>query len=293
MMKSMTGFAGAEKTAGALTAAVEIRSCNSRYLDLTVRLPQGYISMEERVKALVSAAISRGRVEARLQIRDESEPAHAFEVDTGLADSYHEALQTLRDRFGLTEPIPLSLLAGAGGIIRPRETPPDLEAGWPTVRDCVSEALSAFTAMREREGAFIAADFAERLSAIEDAIDAIAADSEGLPTHYRQRLTERIGALTEGAAEIDPARIAQEAAFLADRSDISEEIVRARSHLEQFRKTMAGDEPAGRKLNFLLQEFNREFNTIGSKTGHADVSHRVVTVKSELEKIREQVQNLE
>ena len=293
MMKSMTGFAGAEKTAGALTAAVEIRSYNSRYLDLTVRLPQGCLSMEERVKALVSAAISRGRVEARLQIRDESEPAHVFEIDTAVADSYHDALKTLRDRFGLVEPIPLSLLAGAGGIIRPRETPPDLEAGWPTVRDCVSEALSAFTAMREREGAFIAADFADRLSAIEAAIDAIAADSEGMLTHYRQRLTERIGALTEGAAEIDPARIAQEAAFLADRSDISEEIVRARSHLEQFRKTMAADEPAGRKLNFLLQEFNREFNTIGSKTGHADVSHRVVTVKSELEKIREQVQNLE
>ncbi len=293
MMKSMTGFSSAEKTVGDLTVAVEIRSYNSRYLDLTVRLPQRYLSMEERIKPLASAAISRGRVEARLQIRDESESAHAFEIDAALADSCHEALKTLRDRFGLAEPISLSLIAGTGGVIRPKEASPDLEAGWPTVRDCVSEALLAFNAMREREGAFIAADFADRLAAIETAIDAIETDSEGLATHYRQRLMERIGVLTEGATEIDPARIAQEAAFLADRSDISEEIVRARSHLAQFRKTMAAEEPAGRTLNFLLQEFNREFNTIGSKTGNADVSHRVVDVKSELEKIREQVQNLE
>ncbi len=293
MMNSMTGFAGAEKTAGDLTVTVEIRSYNSRYLDLTVRLPQGYLSMEERIKALVSQGISRGRVDVRLQIRDESESARAFEVDTALADRYHQALKTLRDRFGLAEPISLALLAGTGGVIRPQETLPDPETGWPTVQACVAEALSALTAMREREGAFIARDFTERLATIEAEIDAIASASDGLLGHYRQRLTERIAALTDGITEIDPARIAQEAAFLADRSDISEEIVRVRSHIGQFRKTMTAEAPAGRKLNFLLQEFNREFNTIGSKTGNADVSHRVVGVKSELEKIREQVQNLE
>lgn len=293
MMQSMTGFAAAERSDGDLTVAAEIRSYNSRYLDLTIRLPQSYLSMEERIKAMVSGAITRGRVEVRLQIRDDSHAAQAFEVDTAIADSYYDALRTLRDRFGIDEPIPLSLLSGAGGIIRPRESAPDLEAGWPAIRECIAAALADFTAMREREGAFIAADFQQRLTTIESAIEAIEAASDGLLVQYRQRLEERIGALTDGITEIDPARIAQEAAFLADRSDISEEIVRARSHLAQFRKTMTAGEPAGRKLNFLLQEFNREFNTIGSKTGKADVSHRVVAVKSELEKIREQVQNLE
>lgn len=293
MMKSMTGFAGVEKSAGNWTVSVEIRSLNSRHLDMSVRLPQAYQSLEERLKALVSEVISRGRTEMRVQIRDESHAIRVFEIDEELADGYWQVLEGLKERFGLTEPVTLSLLAGVGGIIRPQEMSPDLEAAWLVIRECAAEALSAFDAMREREGAFIEADFVERLARIETAVNDIEAASDGLLVYYRQRMEDRIKVLTEGVVEIDPARIAQEAAFLADKSDISEEIVRARSHLAQFGKIMAADEPAGRNLNFLLQELNREFNTIGSKTSHADVSHQVVAVKSELEKIREQVQNLE
>ena len=148
-------------------------------------------------------------------------------------------------------------------------------------------------AMQQVEGDHLAADFAQRLELIEETVSTIESESEGLVERYRERLEERIAKLTGGMVEIDEGRIAQEAAFLADRSDIDEEIVRARSHVKQFREIMDGPEPGGRKLNFLLQEFNREFNTMGSKTGNTSVSHRIVAVKSELEKLREQVQNVE
>ena len=147
--------------------------------------------------------------------------------------------------------------------------------------------------MREKEGAFLANDLKQRLGFVEQSLDQIEADATGLVPLYRERLQERITALTKGVVELDAGRIAQEAAILADRSDISEEIVRAESHLKQFRSIMISEEPAGRKLNFLLQEFNREFNTMGVKAGNAEVSHIIVNVKSELEKIREQVQNVE
>jgi uncharacterized protein (TIGR00255 family) len=147
--------------------------------------------------------------------------------------------------------------------------------------------------MQKKEGDFMAADLLKRLDYLDDCIGEIENDSDGLLTRYQQRLKERLGALTREMVEIDPGRLAQEAAFLADRSDISEEIVRAKSHVRQFRHIMNSEEPGGRKLNFLLQELHREFNTMGSKIGQADTSHRIVDVKSELEKIREQIQNVE
>ena len=153
--------------------------------------------------------------------------------------------------------------------------------------------MSILDQMRQKEGDYTARDLTDRLDFISASIDRIATDSADLLGHYSERLQECIAALTRGTVELDPQRIAQEAAFLADRSDISEEIVRAKSHVHQFRDFMQSDDPAGRKLNFLLQELNREFNTMGSKIGNADVAHVVVDVKAELEKLREQVQNIE
>jgi uncharacterized protein (TIGR00255 family) len=153
--------------------------------------------------------------------------------------------------------------------------------------------LADIDAMRQKEGAFIADDFKERLQSLKDSIDQIETDSSGLLEQYRQRLMERISVLTEQRVSMDEGRIEQEAAFLADKSDISEEIIRVRSHLAQFEAIMSAAAPSGHKLNFLLQEINREINTIGSKSAKTDISHRVVNVKSELEKIREQVQNVE
>ncbi|MFW6373440.1 MAG: YicC/YloC family endoribonuclease [Thermodesulfobacteriota bacterium] len=293
MIKSMTAFSRAEMSDNGLTVAVEIRSYNSRYLDLTLRVPQNYFSLEERIKGMISEAIVRGRVEVKLQVQDVSEAACAFEIDEPRAAAYHKALAELKARFGLSSEISLDHLVQVSGIIKPAEIETDLDRGRPLIESCVDRALSELNAMRQKEGDFLARDFEKRLDDIEAAVDEIASASEGLLDHYRERLQDRITALTQGMVEIDPSRIAQEAAFLADRSDISEEIVRSRSHVQQFRTVMRSPEPAGKKLNFLLQEFNREFNTMGSKTGRADVSHTIVQLKSELEKIREQVQNVE
>jgi uncharacterized protein (TIGR00255 family) len=207
--------------------------------------------------------------------------------------AYLEALRRLQRELKLTGDLTLDLLIGAGGIIKPTEAEQDLEPIWSIVRPCLEEALAAANRMRQREGEALSADFRQRLETIERHLKHIGMASAGLLEIYQTKLRERIQALTRGSVEIDPGRIAQEAAFLADRSDISEELVRAASHLEQFRRILDQPEPAGRKLNFLLQEFNREFNTMGAKTSQSAVAHRVVDVKCELEKIREQVQNIE
>ena len=293
MIESMTAFGRSEQSAEGWSAAVEIRSVNSRYLDLVVRLPHGYAAFEERIKAIVNQDLERGRIELRLSVRDERQREAAFQLDLPLAAAYHRALMELRDALGLSGPAPLELVAGAGGVIRPCEVEPDLERDWPLIEAVLSEALAELRTMRRREGANLAADLIGHLDRVAEEIDAIEAATRGLAAYYRQRLEARIASLTEGLVDLDPARIAQEAALLADRSDISEEIVRARSHLDQFRHLMQGPKPAGRQLNFLLQELNRELNTIGSKTDQAGAAHRVVATKAELEKLREQVQNVE
>lgn len=293
MIRSMTAYASAEQSAGPLTVAVEIRTYNSRHFDLVMRLPHGYTGLEERIKARVSEKIVRGRVELQLRFREASEDAGAFEIDEGAAASYVDVLHRLQERFSLQGGVSVDLVAKAPGIIKPAEVEKDMDAAWPVVDGCLSEALDALDAMRAKEGAFIADDFSRRLDFVESSIDRIDESAAGLLPVYQQRLAERIETLTRGIVEVDPARIAQEAAVLADRSDISEEIVRARSHVSQFRQTMGGGEPAGRKLNFLLQEFNREFNTMASKAASTEVSHIIVAVRAELEKLREQVQNVE
>jgi len=203
------------------------------------------------------------------------------------------ALEKLKSQFKLKDNMSLSLLLGAGGIIKPVETVIDLERIWPSVHDCVQNALDDLDLMRKREGDFIAQDLLVRLELITKSIDRIQKESSGLIPVYQQRLKERISILTQDVVELDTGRIAQEAAIFADKSDISEEIVRATSHLLQFKHFMNADEPAGRKLNFLLQELHREFNTMGAKVGNADLSHTIIEIKAELEKIREQIQNIE
>jgi len=293
MIKSMTAFAAAEKTEKQLTVSIEIRSYNSRYLDVALRIPQGYAALEEKIKSLIGEYVVRGRVEAKLVIQDISEEAYEFEINEPRAKAYYDALSELKERFGLSSDISLDLMMGNGGVIKPRESRTDMGQCWAVMRDCLVQALADLDAMRQREGYFIAQDFGTRLDDIEQRLDRIESDAADLPARYQTRLKERITALTKGLVEIDSARISQEAAFLADRSDISEEITRSRSHILQFRDIMKIKEPAGRKLNFLLQELNREFNTMGSKASNADVSHLIVDVKTELEKIREQVQNVE
>jgi len=293
MIKSMTAFARTDLQRFPYTLRVEIRSYNSRHLDVALKLTHGYEVLEERIKALIAKNVARGRVEIRVQIQDDSEVGNQFAVNGPRARAYHETLTALNQALGLTEPVTLDLVLAGGGIVQAVEAEKDADEVWGHLQPCLQTALDDLNAMRRTEGAHLAQDFAMRLDAIEGMLEEIAGEAEKVPELYRQRLSERIEALTHGIAEIDQARIAQEAALLADRSDISEEIVRARSHIKQFRALMADNTPAGRPLNFLLQEFNREFNTMGSKSGKAAMAHTIVAVKSELEKLREQIQNVE
>jgi uncharacterized protein (TIGR00255 family) len=294
MLKSMTAYAFAERSDGKLTVSTEIRSYNSRYLDLVTRLPLGYAGFEDKLKVIVANAMERGRVELRISIRDDSEDAKAYVVDLQRADAYHTAVTQLAGHLNLcgTE-LPITYLLNVPGIIQPAEKSIDANLHWNLTESVVSETLVALDQMRRKEGAFIEQDFLQRLEIIERNLRQIENTATDMVSHYRDRLQNRIEALTQGLVEIDLTRITQEACILADRSDISEEIVRAKSHIMQFRTIMAADEPAGRKLNFLLQEFNREFNTMGAKVGQADLAHVIVEIKAEIEKLREQVQNIE
>jgi uncharacterized protein (TIGR00255 family) len=293
MIKSMTGFAAAEINAGETTAAVDIRSYNNRHLDVVLRIPSGCMALEDKIRELIAAKAVRGRLEVKVQIKSAAAEAAAFEIDWPRAEGMHAALVQLKNKFGLQGDVTMDHMLAMGGLVKPVETSDAADQAWPVIEDCLGRALENLDVMRTKEGDFIAGDLYARLDYIESCLGEIKAASADLPGQYQEKLKERIAALTQETVELDPAKLAQEAAYLADRSDISEEIVRVESHVKQFRNIMKAAEPGGRKLNFLLQELHREFNTIGSKIGHAETSHRVVDVKSELEKIREQIQNVE
>lgn len=293
MLKSMTAFANTERIIDDISIKVEIRTYNSRHLDIQLRMTPGYQVLEEKLKTVITGFVARGRVDVKIHIDDLSETAVAFEVDEVKARAYHQALKTLKKLLDLEGSVPLEWITARNDLIKPKEVESDIDKIRACLTDCLQEVLTDVDAMRQKEGAFIANDFKERLRFLKDSIDQIEADSSGLLEQYKQRLMERISILTEQRVSLDEGRIEQEAAFLTDKSDISEEIIRVRSHLVQFEAIMAADAPSGHKLNFLMQEINREFNTIGSKSAKTDISHVVVNVKSELEKIREQVQNVE
>jgi len=293
MIKSMTAFGRAERTSEDCAFAVEIRCLNRRYCEVSVRMPQKFFPLEDRVKKSVLRIVSRGRVDLTIKIKNGSEPEPEIELNVPLAKAHFKALEQLAQVLKIDVQVGLETLLGVDGIISAKEREVDMEKTWETLSGCLEEALGGVETMRIAEGKAIYKDFQARLEKVEEGLGALKALAPSVLSDYQDRLMERIKVLTEGKVEIDPNRVAQEAAFLADKSDVTEEIVRAESHLKQFRAMIESPEPAGRALDFLLQELNREVNTIGSKSGDAALSHMVVTLKSELEKIREQVQNVE
>jgi len=293
MIKSMTGYAGADLATDKLNLSVEIRGYNSRNLDIALKISSRYAMLEEKIKKAVSESVARGRVEIRLIIQETLETMDIFRVNEPMALAYFDALVRLKTICQMDEDISLALLSAKNGIIETAEPGIHPEEIWPALEKILITALAEFDVMKRNEGAALAEDLRDRLQFIEQAIQLIETKTDSLLFIYQEKLKTRIEALTKGMIDIDPVRIAQEAAFIVDRSDISEEIVRAASHLKQFRQLMASPEPAGRSLNFLLQEFNREFNTMGSKAGDAEIAHTIVAVKTELEKMREQIQNVE
>ncbi len=293
MMKSMTAFGRVEKTIEDCSYAVEIRTLNRRYCEVSVRIPQQLLPLEERIKKLVATRIARGRADILLKVKRGSEAIAQVEVNLPLAKAYYKALSELNEALHIQEKVGLQTLLGLQGLIAATEPEVDLEKTWEALSSCIGDALEAVDAMRIFEGKAIYNDFQKRLASAEKDLSRINALAPSVLSEYHTRLTERITVFTEGKVELDPNRLTQEAAFLADKSDITEEIVRAESHLRQFRSIMESEGPCGRALDFLLQELNREVNTIGSKAGDAELSHIVVALKSELERIREQVQNVE
>jgi len=293
MIKSMTACAQASSSEGPVHVDVEIRSYNSRHLDLALYIPGSYPGAEEGIKKIVKEKISRGRVEIRAVIDDLSEDALVFEVDNKRAKAYFDALTAIKEQFSLKGEVTLEQLLADRELIRPRKKQSDDELVHKALASAVAEGVETLDRMRREEGGNLVADLDGRMRFIEAELKRVEEYAAAIPELYREKLMERIERLTRGGEGLDSARIAQEAALLADKSDISEEIVRAHSHIQQFRQIFTASEPAGRKLNFLIQEFNREFNTMGSKAGKPELSHLVVELKSELEKIREQVQNIE
>ena len=293
MIKSMTAYARTENIGETVSVSVEIRSYNHRFLDIVLRLPPTCTVLEEKIKNRVKETADRGRIEVNLQVDEHSGDAVAFQVDEPRAAAYYQALLSLKQMLKIESAVTIEQIIGFRDVIKPVESKDDTTTNWPQIDECLCRALSDLDDMRQTEGEYIARDIDQRIEAISQHLVQIKETSSGLLDIYRARLGERIASLTHGVVEIDAGRVAQEAAILAERSDITEEIVRAASHIDQFRTIMNDAAAGGRKLNFLLQELNREFNTIGAKTDKSGVAHIVVDVKAELEKIREQVQNVE
>ncbi|MCP4164052.1 MAG: YicC family protein [Deltaproteobacteria bacterium] len=293
MIKSMTAFARAEVKEGDLNVVIEIRTYNNRYLDFSIRLPHGYSAIEDKMKGEIKKTVSRGRVDVKTYIKSEAEDSKVIEVKASRALALKDTLSTLKKEYDIKPKISMESLFGQTGVLESVTKDKDIDKEWPIVSKCLAKALVDLDGMRLVEGEFIQKDFVKRLTYIEDSVAKIEGEMDGILDVYQEKLKDRIEKLTKGEVELDPARIAQEAAILADKSDVSEEVTRSDSHIKQFREIMEKNEPSGQKLNFLLQEFNREFNTMGSKIGNASISHIVVDLKSELEKLREQVQNIE
>lgn len=293
MIKSMTGFAYNESLTEDYTINCEIKAYNSKTTDVAVRIPNAYRGLEDQIRTFMGKAFARGRVEVKVQIESLVENDNPFTVNWDKAQHFEEILTEVSRRFEAPINDKLRLLLSHSGMLSIGEKETDLSRVWALLEPLLQKSVTDLIAMQTSEGLSIASDLSQRLDILERTVEEVKPLAQNLIEVYCAKLQERIKILCQDTVEPDPARIAQEAAILADKADISEEITRALTHIGHFRALMTDKEPAGRKLNFLLQELNREFNTMGSKIGNAEVSYKIVEAKAEIEKIREQVQNIE
>lgn len=291
MIRSMTGFGAGHGVAASEALDVEVRSVNHKFCEVKVRLPRELGALEPEAVKLVKERLARGGIDVSVR-RAGQAGGLAPRVDVALAQAYARAYDELRVGLGLSGAATLADVAGAEGVIRLEERALDLEAVRGALRDALATALDALVAMRAREGEALSRDLSGRVDAVEALVARAAALVPQTVEHHRARLADRVQELTRGIA-LDPARLAQEVALFADRTDVTEEVTRLGSHLAQARALLASGEPAGRKLDFLVQEMHREVNTIGSKSQSAEIAAIVVTAKAEVERMREQVQNVE
>lgn len=292
MIRSMTGYGRCEGTHRATTVVIEVRSVNHRFLEVSARLPRAFTALEDQVKKAVQQRSRRGRVEVLLTVHGEKGGARAVTLDRALAKQYHQKLRELKKSLKLGGAVDVALVAGFREIISLSEAvEPEPAIGHLALR-LLTHALDDMDHMKRAEGTALAKAIQQHLGAIQRAKTLVAGRAPGLASDALQRMKTRIDKLL-GVEVPDPARLHQELALFADRYDITEELVRLDSHMVQFERTLASQEAVGKTLDFILQELGREVNTIGSKANDVDITNQVVVMKAEIEKIREQVQNVE
>ncbi len=292
MIKSMTGFGRFEGIIDGRRIVFEVKSVNHRYLEFQCRTPRGCGFIEETIKKIASEYITRGKADIFVSIEADDSVAADVSVNHSLAAGYINALRELRDQYGLKDDISVSSVAKYSDIFNVRKAPEDEEKLCAITEQAGRMAMQAFVEMREREGEKLRDDILSRCDNIISIVEEVEQKSPQTVEQYRNKLLARLNEVL-GDTTIDPQRILTEAAIFADKTAVDEETVRLRSHIDQLREMLSGNAAVGRKLDFIVQEMNREANTIGSKVSNAELAHLVVEIKAEIEKIREQLQNIE
>lgn len=292
MIKSMTGYGSAKGNAGDLEISVELKSVNNRYLDTSVRMPRSFLFAEDAVKAAISRHISRGKVDMFITVDSSAADNMKVKINEPLLHGYLDAIRKIAEEYGLVNDLSAMNVSRLPDILSVEKADYDTEAISEGIVTVAEQALCDFDAMRQREGERLCADILSKLETIEKLVTAVELESPKTVESYRNKLRDKMNEIL-GTAGVEESRILAEAAIYADRVAVDEETVRLRSHMAQLRGMLKGGSPIGRKIDFLIQEFNREANTIGSKCQNSDIAHIVVDLKSEIEKIREQIQNIE
>lgn len=289
---SMTGYGRGESQTGARSWTVELRSVNHKFLDLSIKIPRKYLGLEDRIKKEIGSHYSRGHVDVFINPGAETGDGIRLAANLALARDYQQCLETIRQDLSLPDSPTLAMIQNYKDIIVAHEEEEDLEAVWPHVSEALAQALTMARSMREQEGAALKTELSRRLEEFAKTVETIAQDIPSIVQKRTDKLKERLANLLQGV-DLDPIRLAQEVAIMADKADVTEEVVRLRSHISQFSGFLEATEPAGRRLDFLLQEFLREINTLASKISDAPTAHLTVELKTEVEKLREQIQNIE
>ena len=292
MVRSMTGFGRGEATVDGRDIVVEIKSVNHRYFEFNCRTTRGYSFLEEKLKSYIKDSVKRGKIDVYVSLTQKEDTELVVKINESLAQGYINALKKLSQEYGIKDDISVSTVSAYSDIFQVRKAPEDEEEVWNAVKPVLDSALKNFISMRETEGEKMKADVMDRAERILSIVSEIELRSPERVKEYEARLKEKIQQLL-GSAEYDEQRIITEVAIFGDKVAVDEETVRLRSHFDQLKVLMNGDGEVGRKLDFIIQEMNREANTIGSKANDSDLAHKVVDIKAEIEKIREQIQNLE
>lgn len=292
MIKSMTGYGRAQDVIDGRDITVEIKSVNHRFFEFSSRTPRVYGYLDEKIKSFLQGKIARGKVEVSVQIINPEAQGTMVEVNLPLAKSYTDAMHKMAEELNVTDDVSVSILSRFSDVFSVRKEQDDEEAVWQAVQSVLQKALDRFIQMRESEGEKMSADVLSRLVTIEGWVSEVEELSPLTVTAYRERLYNKLKEVLSDTS-IDEQRIITEAAIFSEKIAVDEETVRLKSHIQQFRSIIASGEPVGRKLDFLVQEINRETNTIGSKASDLKITKIVVDMKSEIEKIREQIQNIE